>query len=249
MSGQRTTVELEIALLAAEEALRVRDDFMRLAGHELRSPLTAVQLQADALVLLARQGAPPDAIEERAERVRRSVHRLAWLVEEVVDLSRAVGGRLILHAATTDLVLMAHRVLDRFGPELRRAGCDARIDTTSPVLGSWDATRLEHAIGSLLLSAMKRGGRIEVEVHGEIETARLAVRDGGPGLAEDERALVFDSFERLLAGLQPGSSALGLWLARAVAEAHGGQLSLEPGRAELRLPKTGPARPGLIGET
>jgi signal transduction histidine kinase len=251
-SSERTRAELEQALKTAEDALRVRDDFLRLAGHELRSPLTAVQLQSDALSLIVRQGGSAIEIEERAARVKRSVGRLAWLVEEVVDLGRASGGRLALHAGRTDLVMLARRVLDRFGDELLRASCETTLAANGPVSGIWDAQRIEHAIGSLLLAALKTGGGhpIDMEVgvdHGGA-SARVTVRVQGPSLSSEECELVFAAFDQLLARLQPGSPILGLWLARAVAEGHGGFLTLAPGLAALELPKTGGAAPGLIGD-
>ena len=229
----------------------MRDEFFRLVGHELRSPLTAVQLQVDALAMSARQGATADAIEARADRVRRSAYRLAWIVDEMVDLGRAVGSRLSLHPEAADLVVLARRVLDRFADELGRAGCAARVAADAPVMGRWDVARVEHAIGSLLLAAKRSGAGqpIELEVSGaasDTPSACLSVRDRGPGLPAAEYALVFLSFDGLLDALPPGSPVLSLWLVRAVAETHGGRLSLAPGLADLELPKTGDAGAGLI---
>lgn len=244
--------ELESALRAAEEAMRVRDEFLRVAGHELRSPLTAVQLQTDTLTMLMRQGASVEALEERAERVKRSVNRLAWLVEEVLDLGRASGAGLPLARSGADLVAIARRVLARFADELGRAGCEARLLHTDAVVGTWDAPRVEHALGSVLLAAIKGSGgaAIDVEVTSEADggAAVVTVRHGGPGLPAEQSALVFGPFERMLAELKPGMPLLGLWLARAVAEAHGGVLALGPGLGALRLPKTGDPAPGLIGQ-
>ena len=250
--SERSTAELEQALKTAEDALRLRDEFLRLAGHELRSPLTAVQLQSDALSLIVRQGGSAHEIEERAARVKRSVGRLAWLVEEVVDLGRASGGRLALHAGRTDLVMLSRRVVDRFAEDLRRAGSDTTLDATAPVSGIWDAQRVEHAIGSLLLAALKTGAghpiHMQVGHDGSGASARVMVRVEGPWLSSEECELVHSGFDQLLARLQPGSPILGLWLARAVAEGHGGRLVLASGLAALELPKTGGAAPGLIGD-
>jgi signal transduction histidine kinase len=251
-TSKRSLSELERSLRAVEEEVRVRDEFLRLAGHELRSPLTAVQLQTDTLTMLARQGAGAQALEERAEKVKRAVHRLAWVVEEVLDLGRASGAGLPLLRRRANLVEIARRVLDRFADDLGRAGCQARLVHTDPVEGTWDAPRVEHALGSVLLAAIKgsAGAAIDVEVTSEAEGAAavVAVRHGGPGLPPEQSALVFGSFDRMLAGLKPGMPVLGLWLARAVAEGHGGVLAIGPGLGALRLPKTGGDPPGLIGE-
>jgi signal transduction histidine kinase len=262
VSDERSRAELERALRAAEETLRLRDEFLRLVGHELRSPLTAMQLQVDSLAMTVRQGGPSQTVEERADRVRHSVQRLAWLVEEVVDVGRAVGGRLALHVGFEDLVLVARRALDRVAVELRRSGCQVSVDAPGPIKGGWDAARLEHSIGVLLLAATKSGAGQPIHLElasdgdaGEVPAGtknglgvRVSVRYGGTGLSDHERALVFDSFDGLLAALPPASPALGLWLVRAVAEAHGGRLAIAAGLSELHLPKTGRAAPGLIGD-
>ncbi len=274
MSEERSRAELERALRAAEETLRLRDEFLRLVGHELRSPLTAMQLQVDSLAMLVRQGGAAQALEDRADRVRHSVQRLAWLVEEVVDVGRAVGGRLALHVGVEDLVVVARRALDRVAVELRRSGCQVNLDAPGPIKGGWDAARMEHSIGALLLAAMKSGAGQPIDLQlasdgdaGDAADAghaidagggdggagnglhvRVSVRYRGPGLPANERALVFDTFDGLLAALPPASPALGLWLVRAVAEAHGGRLAIAPGLSELHLPKTGRPPPRLIGD-
>jgi signal transduction histidine kinase len=250
VSEEHTRADLERALAAAEDGLRLCREFLRLVGHELRSPLTAVQLQVDSLAMLAHQGGSAEALEARADRVRHSVHRMAWMVEDVVDLARAIGGPLDLHTGEADLVVLARRALDRLAGELRRSGCAARVSSSGPVTGIWDPMRIERAIGSLLLVAIKSGGGqpIELEVaEGGDGAARVSVRDGGAGLPPAETALAFEPFDRLLPAVPPGSLALGLWLVRAVVERHGGRLVLEPGLGELHLPKTGPGAPGLIG--
>jgi signal transduction histidine kinase len=182
---------------------------------------------------------------------------VTWLVEEVVDLGRVSGGRLALQVGPADLAQLARKVVDRFGDELRRAGCEVRLDASTPVRGSWDVARLEHTLGSLVLAAIKSGGGHPIEVAvipadgdgGARDSACVAVRDGGEGLPDEERALVFGRFEPLLAGLKAGSPVLGLWLGRAVLEAHGGRLVLAPGLATLHLPKTGGGDSGLIRES
>jgi signal transduction histidine kinase len=247
---RRSPTEVERALLHAEEALRARDEFLSIAGHELRSPLTAVQLQTDTLAMLVRQGGSAQAIEERAERVQRSVARLSWLVEEMLDLGRASGAGLRLKLGRADLVAIAHRVVDRLAHDLRRGGWEAAVIESGPVFGSWDSTRVEHALGSLVLAAIKGGGggRIELALSDDGDGGARALVRGGRGVADEHSALVFASFDAALAGLEPGSPVLGLWLARAVAEAHGGRLSLQDGAAALELPKTGGQSEALIGE-
>lgn len=240
--------ELAHALRRADELVRVRDQFLRLAGHELRSPLTAIELQIDTLVMAAQQGVGAAAIEERAGRIRRSVHKLGWIVEEVLDLGRAAAGGLTVRLADEDLVALAHRTAERLAVELRRAGCELRVLGVGTAAGMWDGPRVEHSLGSLLLAAMRSGAGapLELEIEADEREARAIVRDRGPGLPAEHLALALEPFDQMLSGLQAGSPVLGLWLARSVAEAHGGRLVLEAGRFTLHLPKTGRPPPALI---
>lgn len=245
---RRLADELERAVRRADELVRVRDQFLRLAGHELRSPLTAIELQIDTLVMAAQQGVGAAGIEERAGRIRRSVHKLGWIVEEVLDLGRAAAGGLTVRAAEEDLVAVAQRAVDRLAEEVRRSGCELRLLGVGAAEGMWDGPRVEHALGSLLLAAMRSGpaALLELEIETDPDEVCAIVRDQGPGLPAEQAALVFEPFDQMLAALPAGSPVLGLWLARSVAEAHGGRLVIEPGRLELHLPKTGRAAPALI---
>lgn len=245
---QRIADQLQRALRRADELVRVRDQFLRLASHELRSPLTAIELQIDNLVMAAQQGVAAAGIEERAGRIRRSVHKLGWIVEEVLDLGRAAARGLTVRPAEEDLVALAHRTVERLAEEVRRSGCELRLLGVGAAAGMWDGARVEHALGSLLLAAMRSGpgAPLELEIEADEHEARAVVRDRGPGLPVAQVALAFEPFDQMLAGLQAGSPVLGLWLARSVAEAHGGRLVIEAGRFALHLPKTGRPSPSLI---
>ena len=245
---RRIADELGRALRRADDLVRVRDQFLRLAGHELRSPLTAIELQIDTLVMAAQQGVGVAGIEERAGRIRRSVHKLGWIVEEVLDLGRAAAGGLTVRLADEDLVVLAHRATDRLVEEVRRSGCELRVLGVGTAVGMWDGPRVEHALGSLLLAAMRSGAGapLELEIEADELEARAVVRDRGPGLPAGQMELALEPFDQMLAGLQAGSPMLGLWLARSVAEAHGGRLVVEANRLELHLPKTGRPPPALI---
>ena len=131
-----------------------RDDFLRLVGHELRGPLAAIQLQADALGMLRNSEMGPDEVRRRAERVGRQVQRLAWLLDEVLDLARASSGRLTLSREDADMVALVNRALVRVQDDVRRAGCEARVHTPKMLGGTWDPPRLERAIGALLSRAV-----------------------------------------------------------------------------------------------
>jgi signal transduction histidine kinase len=234
----RESLEQRVARL--EAALAARETFLRVATHELRGPLAAIQLQADTISLLVKQGASPGEVDSRAVRVSGQVQRLARLLEEVLDLARASSGRLKLLQGEVDLTSVVHGELGRAREELRRAGCEVELEVPAGVamVGPWDQARVEHMVAALIGAAVKSGAGspIAVSVSAAEGEARVVVRWGGGGLAAPQVALVRDEFEKAVVGAAPGANVLALWLAARVAEAHGGRLDIEPTTAAIALP-------------
>jgi signal transduction histidine kinase len=230
--------ELAERVARLEAALQARDAFLRVATHELRGPLAAIQLQADTISLLVKQGAQPAEVDTRAVRVSGQVQRLARLLEEVLDLARASSGRLQLLRGEVDLSALVHSELSRARDDLRRAGCEVEIDTAATIVGPWDQARIEHAVAALVGAAARSGGGapIAIAVTADDGEAQIEVRWGGNGIAAAQVALVSGDFEFAVNGAAPGANIMALWLASRVAEAHGGSLELESTRAVLRLP-------------
>ncbi|HEY8142762.1 MAG TPA: HAMP domain-containing sensor histidine kinase [Kofleriaceae bacterium] len=237
----RESLEQRVARL--EAALAARDAFLRVATHELRGPLAAIQLQADTISLLVNQGAQPNEVDMRAMRVSGQVQRLARLLEEVLDLARASSGRLQILRGEVDLAAVVQGELTRAREDLRRAGSEVEVDIAagSNLVGPWDQARVEHMVSSLIGAAVKSGGAaaLAVSVGAADGDARIELRWGGGGIAATQVELVHGEFEKAVHGAAPGGNILSLWLAARVAEAHGGRLELEPTRAVLSLPVDG----------
>ena len=233
----REALERRVARL--EAALQARDAFLRVATHELRGPLAAIQLQADTISLLVKQGAQPSEIDTRAVRVSGQVQRLARLLEEVLDLARASSGRLQILRGEVDLASVVQSELARARDDVRRAGCEVEIDIAAPsVVGPWDQARLEHTVAALIGAATRTcgGAPIALALNADAAEARVEISWGGTGIAAPQVALVRGEFEKAVNGAAPGANILALWLAARVAEAHGGRLELESTRAVLSLP-------------
>src|SRR5687768_16134936 len=207
-----------------DDALRSRDAFLRMATHELRGMLSAIQLHADTLTLVVRQGASPKDVEARAEKVTRQVQRMARTLEEVMDLARASSGRLSIMPGETDLAAVARGEVLRAADALARAGAHVELAAPESVVGRWDQARVEHAVEALLARAVRSGDeRIRLAVSSADGVARLELSHADNG-APAVDAAAFDSFEAAMAATGPAAPALALWLARTVAEAHGGSL-------------------------
>lgn len=228
----RTTHQLE---LAAREDVQSRDEFLSIAAHELRTPLTPLKLQLDTLrrsVMAA--GIQDPRLLHQLERSNAQVQRLVQLVERLLDVSRVATGRLGLLLEELDLSRLAAEVTDRFREEAEAAGCPLEVHTPGPVKGVWDQLRLEQVLSSLLSNAIKYGAGhpIDVAVEGHGELVRLSVQDRGIGLAREDTGRIFERFERAVSPRHYGGMGLGLYVAKQIIEAHGGNIVVrsQPGQ-------------------
>jgi hypothetical protein len=209
----------------AEEAIRLRDEFLAIASHELRTPLTVVQLQLGAL--RARLSEVDERTAGQIDRAARNGERLAALVETLLDVSRIASGRLELDRRPLDLAALVRDVADRLADSAAAARCELRVAAEGEVAGSWDRLRLEQLLTNLVTNAFKYGAGAPVAVSlsrrgGE---AVLEVRDRGPGIAACDLARIFDRFERAVPVRHYGGLGVGLYVARQIAEAHGGAVT------------------------
>ncbi|WP_223639997.1 HAMP domain-containing sensor histidine kinase [Corallococcus sp. EGB] len=233
--AHRTALYLENARLyrEAREAVRQRDEFLGIASHELKTPLTPLSLKVQLLqkqvVSLAREGkdVPTERVAEALDVVQRQVRRLSGLVDNLLDVSRITAGRLRLELEELDLASVAAEILYRFSAAAAQAGTELGLEAPVPVVGRWDRLRLEQVVTNLVSNALKYGaGRpvvVGVEAHGPL--ARLTVKDHGIGIAPGDLSRIFERFERAVSDRHYGGLGLGLYITRQIVEAFGGTVS------------------------
>jgi PAS domain S-box-containing protein len=248
LTDRRRAEEERLHLAHTQEALRLRDEFLSIASHELRTPLTALQLQLEGLKHRL-SGDPKNA--SKVEKAWRAGERLAALIDTILDVSRIATGRLQFKHEPFDLSEAVEDVVERFQDAAERERCDLSLVRKESVFGVWDRVRVEQILTNLIANALKYapGAPVEVGVERSGSVARVEVRDHGPGIAEDALPRIFGRFER---AAPPGAGGLGvgLYVARQLAQAHGGTLdavNVEDGGARftLRLPTESPAGVGL----
>lgn len=217
----------------AQEAVSARDEFLSIASHELRTPLTPL------LILLQRlltdrgnehlEVASPERLRMLVGRAERQVNRLTKLIDSLLDVSRISTGGLRLNREDLNLAELTRDVAGRFAEELARAECRLSLSLDPAVEGVWDRFRLEQVVTNLLSNAIKYGaGRpVDVTVSGEAGVARLRIRDRGIGIGADEAKRIFGRFERAVSSRSYGGLGLGLYIARQIVEAHGGEIRVE----------------------
>jgi PAS domain S-box-containing protein len=245
--AHRTVATLENARLFREvqEAVRLRDEFLSVASHELRTPLMSLTLQLELIQRDLSEESRRQA-DPRLSAIRRQVGRLSFLVENLLDVSRISAGRLELEPSDVDLVQLVRDVLDRMHGVLRSSGSEVIFHAPpEPLVGHWDAARLDQVLMNLLGNAARYGqGRpITVSVRADNDQAWLSVRDEGIGIAPEDLERIFGRFERAVSQRHYGGLGLGLYITRQIIEALGGQVRVEsePGRGslfEVRLPRS-----------
>jgi signal transduction histidine kinase len=240
MTEHRKAEEERIKSAQAAEAIRLRDEFLSIASHELKTPLTALQLQLlNIQEAMPGQGGPG----RNMDRARRLAGRLGQLVEMLLDVSRIATGRLSLNLEEFDLADAARDITERLGESAEAASCELSLQADGPLLGRWDRLRVEQVLMNLLSNAIKyaAGRPIEVSLSRPADSAVIEVRDRGPGIPEGELSRIFERFERAASARHYGGLGLGLYVARQIAEAHGGTITAanRPGggtRFVVRLP-------------
>jgi signal transduction histidine kinase len=237
-----------------EEAVRVRQDFLSIAGHELKTPLTSVLLNLRTVDKALQSGARADEprFAGRWRAFGQQIGRLDGLVDQLLDVSRITAGKLVLAPEPIDLGALARDVVSRFSQPPTVEGSRIGVQVDGAVDGVWDRMRLEQILTNLLSNAVKYGGGrpISVEVRasgsGDDAAASLVVRDEGIGMSAEDLGRIFGRFERAVSGRNYGGLGLGLWIVRQVVDAMGGTISVEsqPGRGStftVRLPRRPPS--------
>ena len=223
LTERRTAEQVHLDLARAQEALRLRDEFLSIASHELRTPLGALQLQMESLRL---HGSNLDAKQRsKVERASRNVLRLADLITALLDVSRIAQGRLTLTRKRVELAALTAEVIDRLHEPAQEAGCVVVPDLGGPLEGTWDPLRIGQVISNLLSNAFKyaAGSRVDVGLVRDGDMAVLKIEDHGPGIPETALERIFGRFERA-APRNFGGMGLGLYVARELIAAHGGAI-------------------------
>jgi signal transduction histidine kinase len=216
-----------------EHAVRMRDDFMSIVSHEVRTPLNGLILETQLRKLhLARDNADAftlDKMRGMVERDERQIQSLIRLIEDMLDVSRIRTGKLSIRPARFDLVHLVSNLMDTFAPQVAAADCTLSLEAPAPVMGNWDEFRIEQVAANLFSNALRYGGKgpIEVTVYAHQGFARLEVRDHGIGISKENQARIFQQFERVSAKHVVAGLGLGLFISEQIIVAHGGRIEVE----------------------
>src|SRR6185503_8143289 len=215
----------------AHEANRAKDEFIATLSHELRTPLNAMlgwahMLRANVL--------PPETQRRALETLERNVRAQAQLVDDLLDISRIVAGKMHIRGDEVDLATVVTTAADTVRPATVAKGLSFRVivDPEQQVIVMGDDDRLRQILWNLLSNAVKftpKGGRVEIELRTTDTSASVVVTDTGQGIRHDFLHHVFERFRQAdsTASRRHGGLGLGLAIVRHLTEAHGGSVSAE----------------------
>jgi signal transduction histidine kinase len=213
-------------------ALGARDEFLRIAAHELRTPLTPLLLQLSAarrmLDRCVAAHTDPATLLGQIDKSLSHVKRLTLLVNSLLEATRVSGDRFAIHRTQVELGDVVRMVVATAYETLQSSGSPLTIFAPAPVRGCWDPLGLATAIGNLLSNAIKfgRGRPIAISVGRRGDSATVSVEDDGIGMPSEALGRIFERFERAVPLENYGGFGVGLWIARRIAEAHGGSVGV-----------------------
>jgi two-component system, LuxR family, sensor kinase FixL len=239
ISERRAAEEERTRLLAQlQRAVHARDEFISVASHELKTPITALKLQFQ---IAARQVANGDRrvfdeemVRRRVATTNRQLDRMGKLIEDMLDVTRAGAGSFVVQFGPTDLSEVVREVAERFDEQLMVAGSQLSTRIEPGVQAACDRFRVEQVLTNLLTNAIKYGdGKpVEVSLSADGELARLSVSDHGIGIPRESLARIFQPFERAVSSENVSGMGLGLYITQQIVRAHGGRVRVEsqPGK-------------------
>jgi PAS domain S-box-containing protein len=233
-----TNTDIEEERRTREElkaALQLRDEFLSIASHELKTPLTPLKLQVQNVLRFTRRTdapvIPKEPVQQMGDDLERYVRRLTLLVDDLLDVSRIRAGKMRLEVGLIDVSAMVAELIQRYEPQLRGAGCAVHREIEPSVEAFLDRQRLEQILANLINNVVKYapGEPVYFRLRRSGQRLRIEVEDRGPGVPEKERQAIFQRFERAGADSSKVSGlGLGLYIARQIVEAHDGRISVEP---------------------
>lgn len=216
------------------QALEAREQFLSIASHELKTPITSLLL---ALQTIDRAGPGSERFGEMMATAIRQTSRLSRLVKTLLDVTRIQAGRLALDRTRFDMGELVRRMAGSLVASGECSRDAISVEVRGATVGVWDHDRIEQVLSNLLSNAIKYGaGRpIAVHVDGRGELVELTVVDHGIGIAAERLAHIFDRFERAVSEREYGGLGLGLFIASQIVLAHGGEIAAESAKGETRF--------------
>ena len=233
--GRRAGIAIENSLLyaSAQNAIKARDEFVSIASHELKTPITSLKMQLQMMLRLidTDTGTLPPAhkLKKSLENSSHQVDRLTILIEDLLDITRIEKGKLTYNFEKVNLSELVKEVVERFIEDFRRAHCELQIDIKDEVYCYCDRYRIEQVVTNLITNSIKYGSEhpVRINVEEEGSYANFSVQDNGMGIPQDKHAKIFERFERAISSTNISGLGLGLYISKQIIDAHQGTIKVE----------------------
>ena len=230
--------QLQVARGDLERAVRMRDDFMSIVSHEMRTPLNGLILETQLRKLhLAKNNADAftlDKMRAMVERDERQINSLIRLIEDMLDVSRIRTGKLSINPSRFNLTQLVGGLVENFAAQAAAAGSVIELETGGLMEGIWDEFRIEQVIANLLSNALRYGAKrpVQVRVLEDGGMACVEVRDQGIGISPANQQRIFQQFERVASNHSVAGLGLGLYISEQIVLAHEGRITVHSAEGE-----------------
>ncbi len=229
-------IEVYSDITEAKRLEAAKDEFLAIAAHDLRTPVTAISGYAQLLLRRVTRGTiTPERLTKSVQQIFHQADELTAMMNRLLDTSRITAGSLEIQTEPSDAVELVASVVDSLGAALSKHQVHLELPEEHPLV-EWDRARIRQVLANLLTNAAKyspEGTTIEVGLSkrrdGEHDVVEYWVRDQGAGIAPEDQGHIFERFSRTRAAgaSDVAGTGLGLYIAKAIVEAHGGQITVE----------------------
>lgn len=227
----RDISERKMEQLNLKKAIQARDEFISVCSHELKTPLTSMQLQFQMASKMYKRNDERvfnrENIIRRIENANKQLLRMGSLIENMLDVSKMATGKLTIEKSDISLVEITYDVIETFREQLETQDIKVEVHnkTQGPALIYADNLRMEQVISNLLTNAMKygKGKPIDIVIRRYSGKISLSVIDHGLGIDSENIHRIFERYERAIAASEISGLGLGLYISKQIVEAHNGR--------------------------
>lgn len=254
----RKIFELEEKNKAYEKEIRSRDEFLSIASHELKTPLTSMLLQTQTALHNIRNVSVAqfsfENLLKMLESVENQTKRLSKMINDLLAVSVITVGNLNLEYEEIDLNELVKGVITDFAARIEKDNYVVSFNPTGKIVGSWDKIRIEQAVSNFVSNAIKYGNQkpIEIETKNNSLNAEFTIKDNGIGMNKQQQKRIFELFERSVSPDKYKGLGVGLYITQKIIDAHGGSVNVSsnPGHGSqftMKIPLKRPTKLLQVG--
>ena len=216
-----------------QKSINDRDEFISIASHEMKTPLTSMKMQFDITKMNFKKSnyksLDPEKLEKMFEVTDRQIGRLTGLIEDMLDVSRVSFGNLPIERENVNLNKLIYAVIDKIALQLKQSKNTVHVTADKEIIGFWDYSRLEQVITNILMNSTKysAGTDIAIDLSLNKDNACIKIRDYGMGIPKEMQNKIFSRFERAVSANNISGMGLGLYITKEILNRHHGTIKVE----------------------